>query len=55
MVSLPDDLLAVGGWRLWAAAARHHGLSLTSADRQLLEADLADSPTAAASRMHLFS
>jgi len=37
----------------WAAAARHCGLALISADRQLLAADLAESATAAASRLGL--
>ena len=35
----------------WAAAARHLGVPLASADRQLLDAELALSPTAAASRL----
>ncbi len=37
----------------WAAAARHLGVPLVSADRQLLDAGLAESPTAAATRLGL--
>ena len=37
----------------WAAAARGLGVSLVSTDRQLLGADLAESPTAAANRLGL--
>lgn len=37
----------------WAAAARHVGVPLVSADRQLLDAGLAESPTAAATRLGL--
>lgn len=37
----------------WAAAARHLNVPLVSADRLLLEAGLAESPTAAASRLGL--
>jgi hypothetical protein len=35
------------------SAARHVGVPLVSADRQLLDAGLAESPTAAASRLGL--
>lgn len=35
----------------WAAAARHLGVPLVSADRQLLDAELALSPTEAATRL----
>jgi len=38
-----------------AAAARHHQVPLVSADRQLLAAGLAESPTDAARRPHLLS
>lgn len=37
----------------WAAAARHLNIPLVSADRQLLEAGLAESPTSAATRLEL--
>lgn len=37
----------------WAAAAQHMGITLISADRQLLEAGLAESATSAASRLGL--
>lgn len=39
----------------WAAAARHFGVPLISADRQLLDAGLAESPTAAATRLGLLT
>lgn len=39
----------------WAAAARHLGVPLVSADRQLLNAGLAESPTAAATRLGLIA
>jgi predicted nucleic acid-binding protein len=37
----------------WAAAARGLGVALVSTDRQLLDAGLAESPTAAARRLGL--
>jgi predicted nucleic acid-binding protein len=39
----------------WAAAARHLGVPLVSADRQLLDAGLAESPTATATRLGLLT
>ena len=38
----------------WVAAARHLGVPLVSADRKLLDTGLAESPTAAATRLGLF-
>lgn len=37
----------------WAAAARHLGVPLVSADRRLLDTGLAESPTAVATRLGL--
>ncbi len=37
----------------WAAAAAGLGVSLVSADRRLLFADLAETPTAVTLRLHL--
>jgi predicted nucleic acid-binding protein len=37
----------------WAAAARHLGVPLVSADRQLLDSGLAESATSAATRLGL--
>lgn len=39
----------------WAAAARHLGVALVSADRQLLNAGLAESAAAAATRLGLLT
>ena len=52
-LSLADSYGLSGYDAHWAAAARHLNVPLISADRQLLEAGLAESPTSAASRLGL--